>query len=410
MSSTQHTAVIVVGGGATGLFTAILLAQAGVSVVVLEVQTIHADIPRVISYMPQLEVEFRRAGLWDQLAEAAGNMSATGITFRSTSDTEKSAIYQVPHKPGAAGTLLLPQWKWIDVAVKRLRSLPHARLLMGHHLRGFDAPDPGEGPISVQVESWNGERQIHNFTCDYLIGADGGRSTVRKLSGIHFEGETLPQQLVATDMYYPGFEQAGWTGANFMVGPKHFGICSPIDSEGLWRVSFGVPEGSDITESIPMWYNNMLPLRERADCPKYTIANVGTYRAQQLCASAFCKDRVALVGDAAHLTNPYMGLGLASGFYDGASLADVLVKLLHGDATLSLLSEWAAARKEVYHKYVDPLSRAAFAAVQSSDVNTLKAQHPMIKMVEAVKAGKMKPGPLHLGTDVVRLQGLIDAR
>lgn len=79
------------------------------------------------------------------------------------------------------------------------------------------------------------------------VGADGSRSSVRRLCGIGFEGETLPVQLVATDVEYP-FADHGFMDVNFMLDPPHYGLIAKITDEGSWRVSYGCPESLSFEE------------------------------------------------------------------------------------------------------------------------------------------------------------------
>lgn len=77
------------------------------------------------------------------------------------------------------------------------------------------------------------------------------------------------------------------------------------------------------------------------------------------------------MGDAAHLTNPYAGLGLASGIADAAAVSKVLARIVRGEARGSevLLEAWSEARRTKFLSVVDRPSRMAHAAVQT-DVST----------------------------------------
>jgi 2-polyprenyl-6-methoxyphenol hydroxylase-like FAD-dependent oxidoreductase len=103
------------------------------------------------------------------------------------------------------------------------------------------------------------------------------------------------------------------------------------------------------------------------------------------------------------VTNPYAGLGLTSGFFDAASLADCLMSVVKRGAPVSLFTEWSNARIESYRKIVDPLSRAAFSRVQDSDPDTVAQRDPILK---AINSGQMKSPP-SLTTDVEKLAGYI---
>lgn len=103
------------------------------------------------------------------------------------------------------------------------------------------------------------------------------------------------------------------------------------------------------------------------------------------------------------MTNPYGGLGLTTGLFDAASLAEVLHNIIARGAADSLLDSWSEARLSKYHKFTDPMSRAAFYRVQDPDLATICDRDPMFK---AIKAGKMMPSP-SLATNVQELDGFV---
>ena len=439
--------IIVVGGGPSGLFLALLLLQQNhdVRITILESQTAYADIAKAYAFLPILFPDFKTAGIFDDLVAAAAKNADTGINFRLVSDDEKRVVAQMPKMPGGAGPLLLSQKRWLEIVKTKVEAIGRADVRMGCYVLKVDQGG-GTGRPKVLVKNQAGNEETLSAT--YVVGADGSHSTVRKQCGIEFEGETLPQQLVATDVYYP-FERLGWEGANFMIDEKYYGMIGPIDDKGLWRVSFGmlantdseieerIDEGSkpdsvhrkgredatkedEIRALFPEWFNQMFPGPKPV---QYEVQKVAAYRAQQRCAERFRRDKVLLIGDAAHVTNPYIGMGLATGLLDAASLAPVLNAILvrHSDggnpekeeSTDSarrssenvLLDSWAEARRGVFRNIIDPLSRAAFASVQDPDVASFDRRHPLLaKATSALREGK-KPTPPPVRTVVESLNG-----
>lgn len=428
--------ILVAGGGPSALFLSLSLLQQTTEarITILESQTTYADIPKAYAFLPLLFPDFKATGIYDELAAAGASKADTGINFRLSADKDKRVISKMPTPPGAPGPLLLSQKMWLEIVKARVAAYERAEVRMGVEVVSVD--DLHSEGVQVTVRTENGATETYRG--DYLVGADGSHSTVRKQCGISFDGETLPQQLVATDVYYP-FEKHGWGGANFMVDEKYYGMCGPINDEGLWRVSFGIDgsvggeveetkptlngtngqangtearaSGKDSTAeldrihaSIPEWFDNIFPGPRPLE---YKIDKVAGYRAQQRCASTFRKGPILLIGDAAHITNPYIGMGLATGLLDAAALAPVLAAVVEercGDAN-TLLDAWADARRKVFKNMIDPLSRAAFASVQDSTVETFEERHPLVqKAMSALREGK-KPSPPPVKTEAQSLAG-----
>lgn len=290
---TERCTVLISGAGPVGTFLALRLAQANISVIVLEAQEKLEDEARAMTHMPSVFEEFKRAGVYDDLFAAAGTLKNTGVCFRKT--TDKSIIAKMPQMPGRPGPFIVPQYIFCRILADHLKKYDHARLLLGHRLQAVDTSS--DDKVTVTVKTTDDTEKT--FEASFLVAADGSKSVVRNMCGIKFEGETLPRQLVATDIYYP-FDKFGWSGGNFMADPEHYGLIGPITSEGLWRVSYGVPDNislPEIKDGIPEKFNAMFPGPKPLE---YKIDKVAPYKAQQLCASTLRKGRVILVGDAAH--------------------------------------------------------------------------------------------------------------
>jgi 2-polyprenyl-6-methoxyphenol hydroxylase-like FAD-dependent oxidoreductase len=150
--------------------------------------------------------------------------------------------------------------------------------------------------------------------------------------------------------------------------------------------------------------SSMLPSTTTLSPTDYEIMRIAPYTPHQRLSSTLYvpSSRTALVGDAAHLTNPYAGLGLASGIADASALADVLSRILTDRASNPeiLLASWSAARRQAFLDVVDKPSRAAYARVRS-DVSSEAKLRELVerdKLVGALKRGMpVVPGRLETG-------------
>jgi 2-polyprenyl-6-methoxyphenol hydroxylase-like FAD-dependent oxidoreductase len=310
------------------------------------------------------------------------------------------------------GQLLLPQGKFQEVLMKRLAALDgKAEVRIGSSVTGFSQH---ASSVSVNISDTREETTIE---ASYLLAADGSHSLIRKALGIPFEGETLDAQLVALDLHFP-FSEHGFHDANFIIDPINYGLIGRIlpatpPTPALWRVSYGAPLGlseAEIKDRVDEKLRTMLPNAGRNEDGQigFEVVRVAPYKAQQLLASTLYTQRVCLVGDAAHLTNPYAGLGLASGIADAASLAMVLEHVLIGKAkdTETLLHAWSEARRQKFSSVVDKPSRMAYKRVRT-DVGTDERLQELLSkdpMVGALKKG-MPVMPPSLETNGEELEG-----
>lgn len=436
MADTQSSDIVIVGAGPVGLFLALRLAQLSIPVVVLEQAYRLTHTPKAYVYQPFLFPEFQKAGVLDDFrAQSATKNDPGSLTFRTPADEAKSIIYEIKPPPGGSiGALKLPQYEVCQILLRHLAKYDNVKVLMGHWVQKFEEKEDG---IEVTAQIFpEGPRKgvfpsVAKFHAKYLVGADGGRSSVRVSSGIDLKGESLPHHLVALDIRYPFEKHDGMAGVNFLIDPKYYGVWGPIDNHGLWRVSYGLPVGRDwekfdeeqLRATIPEYLDAILPGPKPL---QYDVVHVAGYRAHQLYAETFRKGRVLLVGDAAHsefpmclfsvsltkfaVTNPFMALGLVSGIYDAATLASVLESVMHRAAPDVLLDSWAQARLKVFTNVVDPLSRAAFHAAQMDGLNNKEQviqAHPTIRRFETIKEIGSKWAPPPINTDLSSLEGWV---
>lgn len=159
-----------------------------------------------------------------------------------------------------------------------------------------------EDRVRVRVQDEQGSEE--ELEAEYLVGADGAHSLVRKTLNLPFPGDTLPNQLVATDILYD-FNAHGFYDANFVIDEEDYGLIGRINKEGLWRVSYGVSnqvEEEEVRRGCEEKVRRMLPGGGEGG---FEIRRVAPYRAQQRCVERMWEARVGLVGDAAHCKTSY---------------------------------------------------------------------------------------------------------
>jgi 2-polyprenyl-6-methoxyphenol hydroxylase-like FAD-dependent oxidoreductase len=142
-------------------------------------------------------------------------------------------------------------------------------------------------------------------------------------------------------------------------------------TDHLYRVTYSEVPGltaEEYKQRQPARYKEILP--GNLEPSDYQITSISPYKMQQRCAPAFRKGRFLLVADAAHVCNPFGGLGLTGGIADVGSLFDCLVGIHQGLADDSILDKYAEIRRKVYFDIINPLSRENFERLWDQDPDT----------------------------------------
>lgn len=213
----KDTEVVIVGAGPVGLFVALMIAKAGISCILLEALREIIQSPRAMAYGPSAILELERAGIAQECREEGMEPSdyefrIRWITLDNKFVTDLSSKLMEGYTP-----LLCGQHQVAEIILKHLQEYPNAKVLWNHRIVGID--QDGEGVMAI-CETNEGKVRV---TGEYLVGADGARSSVRKLIGCTFDGFTYDKMVVATNVFYP-FRENGFTNSQFIIHPDHFAM------------------------------------------------------------------------------------------------------------------------------------------------------------------------------------------
>ncbi|WP_404714183.1 FAD-dependent oxidoreductase [Sphingomonas sp. MMS24-J13] len=334
---------LVVGGGPVGFVTALGLARAGLEVELIEAERDIGDSPRAAVYHWSVLDGLERLGLLDDGREAGLIKQDYCYLVRSTGERIRYDLSVLEGRTRHPYNIHLGQHRLAEIAAKHLAAYPNARVRFGTRLERIEQDDTG---VTAYVEGAD-----EPIRARWLVGADGGGSTVRKAVGLSFDGITWPERFIATNVWFD-FEAAGYPLTTMVIDDRFGAVIVKLDDTGLWRCTFmedaSLPE-ANYANRIPAAYRELLPY----DGP-YRIDRAAPYRMHQRAAPSFRARRVVLAGDAAHVTNPTGGLGLTSGLFDAFALYPSLAAVAKGEADESLLDDYARSRRDVFVERTSP--------------------------------------------------------
>jgi len=337
--------VIVIGGGPTGFVTALGLAQAGLSVCVVEAEDAIAASPRAAVYHWSVLDGLERLGIREE-AERIGFAKRDYMWLvKRTGEEIRYDLSILEGHTAFPYNIHLGQDRLAAIARDRLDAMPNAEIRFE---TSFVTLAQDDDSVRVAVEGPEGREFL---ACRYLVGADGAGSLVRKTIGSGFEGMTWPERFVATNVWHD-FEQGGYGLSALVIDEQWGAVIVKLTDDGLWRCTYmedaALPERTYL-DRLPAAYENLL-LGDR----QYRLEGTAPYRMHQRCADTFRKGRVVLAGDAAHVTNPTGGYGLTTGLFDAFALWPTLAAVMLDRADPALLDRYSDERRRVFLERTSP--------------------------------------------------------
>jgi 3-(3-hydroxy-phenyl)propionate hydroxylase len=344
--------VVVAGAGPTGLMCALALGRQGIPVIVLEGEpTLAHDLRAGTFHPPTLEL-MAPYGI-------TARMHETGLQVRQWQIRDLRGEFVAQFDLGRIADvtpypyrLHLEQHRLTPIQLDILRRKTDADVRFGHQLTGFV-----QHADRVDVEVAAGGR-TETIAASWLIGADGGRSTVRKVLDVEFEGFTWPEQFVVASTHYD-YAQHGFAMNSYISDPVNWAAVFKMPHEGppgIWRAVF--PGASGLSDEALLAPEAIEPAMQKL-VPRgvpYEIRYKSVYRVHQRVAKTFRVGRVLIAGDAAHLNNPMGGLGLNSGIHDAVNLADKLGRVWRGEADDLILDLYVRQRRAATVEQVQAMS------------------------------------------------------
>ncbi|GAA4602975.1 2-polyprenyl-6-methoxyphenol hydroxylase-like FAD-dependent oxidoreductase [Actinoplanes octamycinicus] len=383
--------VVIVGGGPNGLMLACELALNGVRPLLLERRTGPSTEQRANGLVGQIVPMLHRRGLYERLTGRPGGPEpAPGHVFGAF------ALHLAGISDNPMHILLAPQQKIESMLAERAAELG-VQVRSGHELTGLDQKD------DRVVADVTGPDGAYRIEARYLVGADGGRSVTRKLTGFAFPGVTddhsvsrtavvdVPAELLDPEtggLLIPGYgrvppfqhhrtERGMVAFAPFPDGRKLITVATTARPAGDAPVTL-----AEVLDTLHYVLGVAVPLRPPTGPEPHTLRRLAGGNSR--IADHYRRGRVILLGDAAHVHSAIGGPGLNLGLQDAINLGWKLAAQVHHRAPAGLLDTYESERRPVAERVVMHTQAQSVLAGPGPAVTALRALFAELLEEEAV--------------------------
>jgi len=340
MTSEPSHDVLICGAGAAGLVLAIDLARRGVRTHVVEKLTGPFQGSRGKGIQPRTLEVFEDLGVLDRLVALGGSyppQRVHGADGRAVDSPVTDLSPATPTEPYQR-PLMVPQFVTEQVLRERLVELG-GRVEFGCELAGFEQDGTA---VTGRLRGRRGEESLR---ARYLVGADGGRSFVRKALAIDFPGKTLGVRAMVADVVLTGLSRDAWHRFNDGDMPRQVALC-PLAGTELFQIQAPIPHDLDV-DLTPGGLSALIVARTgRADLRVHEVRWSSVFEMHARLADRYRVGRVLIAGDAAHVHPPTGGQGLNTSVQDAYNLGWKLAAVVKGAAD-DLLDTYEAERRPV---------------------------------------------------------------
>jgi len=269
---------------------------------------------------------------------------------RFTNKSGPDGDWPTPEPPHRCNQIFLE-----PVLFEHAFALPRVTILNRTEIESFEAHDDKVVATVRNLDS--GESAP--IVCCYLVGCDGGKSTVRRAIGAQLEGDAVIQRVQATFIRAPDlirFQKHERSWVTNSVNPRRLGNVIAIDGLERWMIfNYLTPDEADFDAVDRDWAIRTI-LGVGPEFRYQTLSNEDWY-GRRLIANKFREARVFIAGDAAHIWVPYAGYGMNAGIADATNLSWLLAAHLNGWAPAEILDAFEAERWPI----TEQVSRFAMA-------------------------------------------------
>ena len=379
----NYVPVLIVGGGLSGLASALFLAKHNIEYLLIERHPSTAIHPKAGGITFRTMELFRELGLEQRIRSAgktlencrgriavhtiagANNEELAQMRANQYENDEKllQKIEEIsPSKQTACYQITLE-----EIMLQEARTLG-GELSFYHELVSYEQNEHG---VIATIRNRETEAEII-FHCDYIIAADGAKSKIREHLGISTEGRgTIGGYYM--NIYFEAdlseFIQGDAFGFSMVLHPEVLGALIPVDNERRWiyHVSYDPLKGERPEDFTIERCKQIIQTAIGSTNVESEIVSVLPWEATESTATKFQDNRIFLVGDSAHIMPPTGGFGSNTGIQDAHNLAWKLAAVIKGKANPKLLETYHEERYPVAKLTTDYASSLLFRAANREE-------------------------------------------
>jgi 3-(3-hydroxy-phenyl)propionate hydroxylase len=367
MTPGEHVSVAVVGGGPTGISAATLLAQYGIDTLVLDRWPQVYPQPRAVHLDDEVYRILARLGVADAFAAITRPAMGLRLVDRHQSVLAEFRRDTTPTCNGFPAANMFDQPALEELLRDNLTRLPKVRL------RGetdvFAVTGGADGvELSVRDRVTGGESRI---TADYVLGCDGANSTVRSAIGTTMRSLRFAQRWLVIDVGCTR-DLRQWEGVHQVCDSRRAGTYMRIGPNRYrWEFALAEQESVDDYATLAALRPLIAPwTRDIADAD-LQLLRVAEYTFRAQIADRWRLGRVFLLGDAAHLTPPFIGQGMGAGLRDALNLAWKIAGHHRAGLPASVLDSYEAERSRHTRQMISLALNVGRAMTAGGELGTL---------------------------------------
>ncbi|WP_448702562.1 FAD-dependent monooxygenase [Mucilaginibacter sp. AW1-3] len=345
----QHTEVLIIGAGPSGLMMAAQLLRNGVQAIIVDSKQGPTPYSKALAVQARSLEIFRQLGLLDKVLPNGKQAHGVCLNQGGKRVAELSLDDMGEQQTMFPYLFMYEQSKTERVLLDYLTQ-NCCPVYWETSLETFDQQADNIGVLLTN----NGEQV--KLTCDWLIGADGSRSVVRKQLNIPFNGDTYQQQFYLADAV---IDQAVDNKIHLYLAKHGFAAFFVMPEERRYRIVGVLPSAladkQDLTIDDVKPYLNSVTNEEIniSECYWFT-----TYKLHHRMAEKFKSGRCFLIGDAAHIHSPVGGQGMNTGLQDAYNLSWKLAAVINKQTGSGILDTYADERMPVAKELLKTTDRA----------------------------------------------------